>query len=173
MISIPIKQSIQIMQTYGTKSMLEIGCGKGGILSQFPFQTKIGIDHFEPYILEAKKHNPNDIFILGDIRNLYTYFTSCSFDTIIGFDILEHLTMLDIEKVILMSEEISKKLVIFFFPSGENSAYFITEDVDINPSMKHITVLEKSFFENKGYSTHIYPDYHGKGFDGCLAIKEL
>jgi 2-polyprenyl-3-methyl-5-hydroxy-6-metoxy-1,4-benzoquinol methylase len=173
MLSEPIKKTISIAQTYGVKSILEVGCGKGGILEQFPIEKKVGIDHFAPYIIEANNKYPEILFIKHDLKRLYELLPIPAFDMIIGFDILEHLEEQDMINLVVTCEELSKKVIVFFSPLGIEGLKAFTEDVDMNSRMKHITIIEEEFFKNRGYATTIYKNYHKQNIDAVLAIKEL
>jgi len=168
---IPIKKATQFMNLYHIGSILEVGCGKGGILAQFNAPVRIGIDYFRPFLEEAKKTYPGIIFLQHDVSVLPISLLAGSFDTVIGFDILEHLPGADMRALIQTSEDLARKLVIFFSPLDEPGLLMQPEDVEGNPGMKHVKIIRESYFLERGYTTFKYPDYHGVGITALLAIK--
>jgi len=173
MISEPVKRSIEMMNLYGVKNILEIGCGKGGILAQFHAPVRIGVDHFEPFIVEGKKNYRDIVFIKHDVYNLREIFQPQTFDAVIGFDILEHLEESRMINLIQLAEYLSRTLIIFFSPLDEAGFQKWQEPIEGNDSMIHKTIIRESYLKDSGYMTTVYQNYHGAGVHAMLAIKEL
>ncbi len=169
----PIKRATKLMQLYHVQSILEVGCGKGGILAQFHAPLRIGVDNFEPFLIYAKQTFPGPIFMKFDVRNLRDIFLEKSFDAVIGFDILEHLSEKDMLDLIQVCEEFARKLVIFFSPLDEKGLEIEPEAVEENPGMAHLTIIRAKIFNDKSYQVFLYPGYHKNGVTAMLAIKEL
>jgi SAM-dependent methyltransferase len=173
MICEPIKKSLEFMSLYNVQSILEIGCGRGGIISQFYAPTLVGVDNWEPALIKAKQEYSRPIFLKHDVTHLRGLFIEKSFDAVIGFDILEHLPNEDMVRAVEDCEEFAKKLVLFFSPLDEEGLNFHPVPEDSNPGMSHVTIIREGFFVERGYITHIYPGYHENGATAMLAIKEL
>ncbi len=171
--SLPVEKATEFIKLYNTESILEVGCGKGGILAQFNAPVRIGIDYFRPFLDEAKKIYQGIIFVQHDVTALSICFLAGSFDAVIGFDILEHLPENDMYALIQTCEDLAKKLVIFFSPLDEAGLMMHPEPVEGNPGMKHVTIIKERYFTERGYLTFKYPDYHGNGVTALLAIKEM
>ena len=174
-ISDPVKRSIELVNLYGAKSLLEIGCGKGGILTQFNVPLKVGVDNFTPFIEWAARNLSVDktFYIKHDVRNLFDIFLPRSFDAVIGFDILEHLPNGDMYEVIETCEKIARKLIIFFSPLDELGLDTSPAIDEGNKGMRHLTIMREQFFKDNGYKTITWPKYHANGATAMLAIKEL
>jgi len=174
MISKPIRECLTIMQLYNVQSILEIGCGHGGIIAQFHAPILIGVDNFEPAVIKAKQDYPRPIFLKYDVTQLRGLFIEKSFDAVIGFDILEHLEYEKMVQVVGDCEDFARTLVIFFSPIGQEALDNQPADEDGNPGMKHVTKVEEKYFTGRGYVSRLYSDYYKNSpARAMLAIKEL
>jgi 2-polyprenyl-3-methyl-5-hydroxy-6-metoxy-1,4-benzoquinol methylase len=171
-ISMPVKKAKEFMRMYDVQSILEVGCGKGGIISQFCVDVRVGIDNYRPYLNEGKALHPGVIFIRSNITELMDMFISPSFEAVIGFDILEHLPEDKMFAQIQVCESLAQKLVVFFSPLDEPGLKMQPADVEENPGMRHITIIRERYFIERKYQTFIFPDYH-YGVDAILAVKEM
>lgn len=174
-ISDPVKKAIELVNLYSVKSILEIGCGRGGILAQFNVPIKVGVDNFTPFMEYATQTYPtDDVFYLKyDVRKLSDIFLPRSFDVVMGFDILEHLPAGDMYDVIGICEKLARKLIIFFSPLDELGLAYPPEIVEGNNGMQHVTIIREQFFKDNSYKTITWPKYHATGATAMLAIKEL
>lgn len=109
---IPIVEFLRKNKKEGDK-ILEVGGGDIGI-SRFIDDKIIICD-----IGFGEKVNKNVIPIVGDARKLP--FDDDSFDYVVSSDMLEHISKEDREKVIKEMIRVSRKSVLFGFPSGEKS----------------------------------------------------
>jgi 2-polyprenyl-3-methyl-5-hydroxy-6-metoxy-1,4-benzoquinol methylase len=170
--STPVKDAMHMMNLYGVRSIAEMGCGKCGILAQFHAQTKVGVDHFQPYLDEAHRLFPEIILFNSDV-SLVEDFMPQTFDAIIAFDVLEHLEERRLSTFVQACELAARKLVIFFSPLDEAGLEMCPEDIDENPSMRHITIIRREYFRERGYKVLIYDHYWGVNQHAMLVIKEL
>lgn len=155
---------------------LEIGSGGGGILAQFDIPCKIGVDQWEPSLLESVRDYPSVIPLKYDISKLNEILLPKSFDLVIGFDILEHFEEWQIPALICMAEAYAKKAVIFWGPlESEPSENLFPE----NAGNEHRSVLTPEMFTVRGYETLLFPNYWVDRFRvdntvcGLLAFKVI
>ena len=97
--------------------ILDVGCGYSSPLRLVKKGSyKVGLDFFEPYILESKKLSIHDEYVLGDARDLP--FRTKSFDCALAIEVLEHLTKEDGLKMIKEMERVAKEKIILTTPNG-------------------------------------------------------
>jgi SAM-dependent methyltransferase len=169
----PVEKASELITSLGCSTLLEIGCGGGGIIAQFDVPCRVGVDHWKPYIEQARKDYPGIAFMKQDVRAMGVNFLPGSFDAVIGFDVLEHIPDDYMERVVLLCERIATKIVIFFFPLDEAGYERWQEELDGNPSMKHVQIMREQTFIDWGYNTIRYPDYAEPGITALLAYKEI
>ena len=100
------------------ETVLDIGCATGvyiDYLAQKGFKAT-GVDFVPDFIEYAKTHREGE-FLKADAAMLP--FKDSSFDTVILFDILEHL---DDEKVLKEATRVAKKRIIAAFPQKTNGS---------------------------------------------------
>lgn len=173
MICEPIKKTLEYMQLYNVQSILEVGCGRGGILAQFHAPVRVGVDNFEPYLIYAKQTFPGPIWLKHDVCQLRELFVEKSFDAVIGFDILEHIHEPQMQQLVQCCEDSARKLVVFFSPLDEIGLEVQPGPAEGNEGMRHVTIIREAAFQSLGYKTITYPDYYGNNATAMLAIKEL
>jgi len=176
--SLPVKKATELIKLYSAESILEVGCGRGGIISQFHASVRIGVDSNKDFIEEARRTYPGILFIEQVAAALPLIWYPGAFDAVIGFDILEHLPEVEMHNVIQNCEDIAKKLVIFFSPLDEAGLAMHPEGDNDVPGMRHVTIIKEEVFIQRGYSTFKYPHYfygthHGSNITAMLAIKEM
>jgi 2-polyprenyl-3-methyl-5-hydroxy-6-metoxy-1,4-benzoquinol methylase len=113
---------------------LEIGCGKRSYFhSQERKYTIIGFDIFEPSLIEAKNCGYIDKYIVGNVIEIEKYFKNKSYDTVVAFDLIEHLPKNEGYALIRKMQNIAKKRIIIFTPNG-----FVPQPPSIeNPFQEH------------------------------------
>ena len=171
--SSPVKKTNELLHLYNVQSILEVGCGRGGIIAQFSAPWRIGIDFNLELLKEAHKNYPDILFLQLDANNLPNIWLPGSIEAVIGFDILEHLPEPGMAALIQNCEDLAKKLVIFFSPLDEEGLAMQPAEADNAPGMKHIMIIREELFLKRGYSTFKYPNYHGENITAMLAIKEM
>jgi 2-polyprenyl-3-methyl-5-hydroxy-6-metoxy-1,4-benzoquinol methylase len=174
----PVREATRIMNLYHVNSILEAGCGKGGIIAQFNAPLRIGVDFYRSALMEARRDYPGILFAQQDVNTLPIFWLPGSFEAVIGFDILEHLAASEMSALIQNCEDLAKKLVIFFSPLDEAGLAMHPERVDDLPGMRHVTIIREEVFLKRGYKTFKYPNYYyGSQYENnitaMLAIKEL
>lgn len=71
------------------KTVLDLGCGYNSPLQYCNVQFSVGVELFEPYLLESYKKRIHDEYIKADITKLE--FKPKSFDAVVCIEVLEHL----------------------------------------------------------------------------------
>jgi len=176
--SSPVKKANELIKLYSVKSILEVGCGRGGIISQFHTNWRIGIDFNRDLLEEARKAYHGILFIQQDVVTLPNLWLPGSMEAVIGFDILEHLPEADMINLIQNCEDIAKKLVIFFSPLDEAGLAMHPENIEDAIGMRHVTIIKEEVFLKRGYATFKYPNYsygtqYQNNITAMLAIKEM
>lgn len=132
-----------------SKTILDVGCGDGLpmklIKLRRKFKKTVGIDIFEPYIRKARNQRIHDEYIVTDINKIPL--GNMSFDTVMAFQVLEHLSKNDAWKLLTAMEKIAKKQVIISSPIGEMHH----PAIDKNPYQVHRSLFYPEEFEKRGY----------------------
>lgn len=99
----------KLLKEYATGKVLDLACGSG-IYTNYVSELGLhatGLDNQPEFIKKAKQAFPKVEFRVGDVMKLL--FPKNSFDTVILFDILEHV---DDEKVIREAIRVGRRLII-------------------------------------------------------------
>jgi len=138
-----------------TKSLLDLGCGRGiiGILTRiyrYNIEKMVGVDIFNKYINFCRKHRIYDQIIKWDLRNLPLPFIDKSFDVVTLIEVVEHLPKALAINLIHEAERIAKKRVILSTPNG---AKFSMQELcyDNNPFQKHLCYFTVKELKKMGY----------------------
>lgn len=150
----------------GSKSILDVGCGKGEpmkfINRHKKFRT-MGVDVFEPYIEACKAKQIHDEYLMCNICNLP--FVDGSFDVVMCMEVLEHLEKEEGDKLIRDMERIARKQVILTTPVGK----FEQEEQELNPYQKHRSSWLPAELKSRGYRIRGYGLPLVGGQEGFLA----
>ncbi|MCU0285014.1 MAG: class I SAM-dependent methyltransferase [Acidobacteria bacterium] len=106
-------------QLANSETILELGAGKNSYLDklQKPFIiTAIDIDRSSLDI--AAENNVYDYYIKGDVTKLPSLVAPKSFDAVVAFDLIEHLTKADGRRLIEDMCHIALEKVIIYTPNG-------------------------------------------------------
>lgn len=87
----------------GSGRLLDIGCGGANYHFLFNFDEVYGIDPFSKAIAAARESNPNGCYIVGSGTDLP--FDDNFFNTITCFDVIEHLSPNNTNKLIYCSSK--------------------------------------------------------------------
>ncbi len=141
----------------GCKRILDLGCGKSSIVEHLNDEYySVGVDAFEPYLEESRQKNIHDEYVLSDIMSVN--FSEKSFDAIISFQVLEHLTSEDGLELIKRMERWTKKKIIITTPNG----FLSQEKYDDNDLQEHKSGWTPFEFRRLGF--------RGRGFSGLKII---
>lgn len=177
----PVELTHLLLAAHGTRSLLEIGCGEGGIIAQFDcIQARVGVDWSEERLTLARSHHPDIRFDFGDLHDLLELYPAHAFDAVIGFDIFEHFEEPDSWHILSMAEQLARHFVVAFGPLGEAGRIEYAPEPGIDGhGMAHLCALEESLWSAHGYATMVFPAYWARTFhshwtaDAMLAIKEV
>lgn len=137
-----------------TRSILDIGCGDAVpmrmIKSRRNITWSVGIDLFLPYLYQDKMYSTHNRFLTQDVMKIKL--EKDSFDTVICFQLIEHLKKHDALKLISKLEEISKNQVILATPIGE----MYHPPVDNNSLQLHQSYFTDTELRQMGYRTYKY-----------------
>ena len=97
-------------------AVLDLGCGYNSLLQYCEISFSVGVELFEPYLVESKKKGIHNEYIKADIRKVE--FKSRSFDVVTAIDVLEHLTKEEGYELIRKMEKWGSKKIIIFTPNG-------------------------------------------------------
>ncbi len=141
------KDRVQILKdsTKECESVLDLGCGKDSIIKYCNIKDSLGVDAFEPYILESRENKIHNKYILKNINDVE--FNPNSFDAVIALEVLEHLPKGEGMNLLKKMERWAKKKVIISCPNG-----FVSQDgYDNNSFQKHLSSWTPEEFREKGY----------------------
>lgn len=141
------------------QSFVELGCGtKSPAVEYVNNIYTLGIDGYLPSLLANKKSGYFKDYILADLTHLPL--KDNSFDCVAAFDVIEHLTKPQANKLIEDMEKISKKKVIISTPNGFNPKCHLEDD---NPLQVHKCGWTVDELSNRGYVVF--------GIDGVLSLR--
>lgn len=133
-----------------SKTFLDVGCGQGLPMRLIKLRYKninsVGVDLFKPYIDFCKKKKIYDKYLLCDIRKLP--FKNKTFDVVMSYQVIEHLTKKDALRLVKKMESLAKKIVIISTPVGKTSYH-----ADDNHLQFHKSFFYPEEFEKIGYKT--------------------
>jgi hypothetical protein len=98
------------------ESVLDLGCGPESGLSQCAIPFSVGVELYEPWLIESQGKSIHSQYILADIRRID--FKPKSFDAVLAIEVLEHLTKQEGCELIRNMEGWAKKKIIVTTPNG-------------------------------------------------------
>lgn len=129
-------------------TILDVGCGTGdpmGVINHDKNYKATGIDIYKPYLKECRERGYYSQLIEGDVRKLS--FKDRSFDAVVSFHVIEHLTKEEGLAMIKKMEKIAKKRVVIVTPLG----HLPQEEYDGNKHQEHISKWYPKDFRKMGY----------------------
>jgi predicted TPR repeat methyltransferase len=115
----------------GCERVLDLGCGRSSPIFFCSIPYSVGVEIFEPYLEESKNKCIHNQYMKADIRKLE--FKPKSFDAVVAWDVLEHLTAEEGLMLIKKMEKWARKKIIIFTPNE----YLWQDDYDNNPLQEH------------------------------------
>lgn len=132
------RQLISFVRKYASGSILDLGCATGNysvILKSLGYDVK-GADVNPEYVRRARERGIDTAVIDGQVP-----FLDKSFDTVICFEVIEHVADLDV--VLSEAKRLAKKIVLFTTPNSEH----VTELIQQGLMYEHFAELDhKNFF---------------------------
>lgn len=143
------------------KSLLDVGCGRGGPIEHINRKRKlfsVGVDIFRPYLLHCRAAGIHDDLVCCDVRLLP--FGQDRFDIVLCCEVLEHLQRYEAEGLVNDIELIACRQVIITAPVGRCHQ----EEYDANPHQAHKSTWVPQDFRRLGYSVR------GSGLRGMAGL---
>lgn len=130
------------------ESILDVGCGQGEPMKSINRHKRfytVGVDIFEPYLMQCRHQNTHDDYVLCDVRRLP--FKEKSFDLVLCLELLEHLEREDGERLLQTIEKVARKQAIVSTPVST----YKQEPYDGNPHQEHKYVWSPTEVKRFGY----------------------
>jgi len=177
----PAEIAASMVRRRGVGSVLEVGCGGGGILSQFAgVPIRVGVDFDEEELKKARGSYPGMEFYNVNITRLGEFFEDRLFDVVVASDVLEHFEKDVSWDVLRQMEEIATRFVVVWGPLGEEGMEDYNQSYEKDGSnLSHLCILKEGEFADRGYMTMVFPKYWQRYYrdvwtaDGLLAIREI
>ncbi len=131
------------------KSLLDVGCGRGGSIERINRKRKlfsVGVDIFQPYLLHCRAAGFYDELVRCDVRLLP--FGPDRFDIVLCSEVLEHLQRYEAERLINEIELIARRQVIISTLVGRCHQH----EYDGNPYQAHRSAWTPEDFRQLGYA---------------------
>ncbi len=102
------------------QTLLDLGCGANSPIRQLThkLQYSVGVDAFEPAIENSKAARIHNEYRLMNVLDIDREFEANSFDCVLAYDIIEHLSKEDGLRLVAMMETITRRKVIIYTPNG-------------------------------------------------------
>jgi SAM-dependent methyltransferase len=113
------------------RTVLDVGCGTNSPLGRFRrrYERTVGVDLF-PAAADSGIH---DEYRLIDILELDQEFEENSFDAVLAFDVIEHLSSSDVGKLLGLMERIARRRIVVHTPNG----FLPQDEYEGNPLQVH------------------------------------
>lgn len=131
-------------------SVIDLGCGFESILKSFNNKYKLGVDIFEEYLAISKAKNIHHEYLLENVLAERTLKLLKNFEAVICFDVLEHLTSEEAEKLITSIENSEPKFIAFRTPA----TFVIQDEYHNNPYQIHKSFINPDYFRKRGYKVY-------------------
>lgn len=130
------------------KTLLDVGCGKASPIKGFSKDIYcVGVDSFKPSLDQSAKDKIHNKYILANILEIRKSFATDSFEVVLASDVIEHLTKIEGEKLLIDMESIASKKVVIFTPNG----FLHQGEFDNNPQQVHKSGWTVQDFKMHGY----------------------
>ena len=141
--------------------ILDLGCGDLNINPILnckfnDFNEFVGIDAFK-FDNNYKIRNKKVVFKNKNLFEEIETYEENSFDIVFALDLIEHLTIEDGEKLLLIMKRLSRFNIIVFTPNG-----FVKQEDPINKHNCHLSGWSLDYFRSRGFKS--YPIYGFKFF---------
>ena len=150
----------------GFDTVLDLGCGYNSPIQYCKQRFSVGVELFEPYLLESKKKGIHNQYIKADIREIK--FKPDSFDVILCSEVIEHLKKKEGYELIGRMEKWAKKKIIITVPNG----YIWQDDLDNNKLQKHQSEWYAKELQNLGFKVYGMNGWEKlRGYKGLFKYK--
>lgn len=147
-------------------SVLDLGCGYNSPLQLCNVPFSVGVELFDPYLLESKKKGIHNEYIKADITKIE--FKPESFDAIIALEVAEHLTKQEGHELLGKMERWAKKKIMITTPNG----YLWQDGYDNNPLQEHKTGWNPGELRRLGFKVYGINGWKKlRGYKGEMTYK--
>ena len=129
-------------------SVLDIGCGANSQIQVCSIPYTVGVDMFKQYLYESKRKGLHTQYILCDVSKLEL--KEKSFDAVVAFELIEHLTKEEGYELIQNMERWARKKVIISTPKG----YVHQDAYHNNPFQQHKSGWDIGELEKLGFKVY-------------------
>lgn len=131
----------------GSDTVLDVGCGTESILERLPRRSHAtGLDGHLPAIERSRARGVHDEYLHADAAHLDL--ADDSYDAVIAFDLIEHLTKPDGLRLLADAERIARRVVVVFTPNGAVEQ----DEYDDNPLQVHRSAWSPADFRQAGFA---------------------
>lgn len=148
----PDRSSILKRALNNCESVLDLGCGKDSPLQFCHVKYSVGVDSFDPYLIESKAKKIHNDYIKSSLAECS--FKPGSFDAVLALEVLEHLPKEEGIRLIEKMEKWAGKKIIVSVPNG----FVPQEEYDENPFQKHVSSWVPEEFKKRRYQVY---GFHG------------
>jgi len=148
------------------RTVLDLGCGYNSPVQFFNVSYSVGVEIFEPYLIESFKKGIHSEYIRADIRKVN--FKPKSFDAVICIEVLEPLNKEEGIELIKKMEEWATKKIIITTPNG-----FLFQDAyHNNPFQEHKSGWTVKDFKELGFEVYGLGGWKRlRGYKGSLRYE--
>ena len=139
------------------ESVLDLGCGIMQATDEVKAKLILGVDIWDVYLDKIKDRFPTIKLSMEETDR----FIDNSYDVVICLDVVEHLDKELALKVIDECKRICRSKAFIYTPSefkDNMEAVDNAWDLGNNPHQKHLCVLSRDDFKNRGYNTRLVTD---------------
>jgi len=149
-------------------TVLDLGCGYKTPLQQCNVSYSTGVDLFTPYLEESKGKSLHNQYIRADIMQVQ--FKPESFDAVVAFEVLEHLTKQEGYELLSKMKTWARKKLIITTPNG----YLWQDGYDSNPLQEHKTGWNSGELNALGFKVYGMTGWKKlAGYKGTVKYKPL
>jgi SAM-dependent methyltransferase len=118
-----------------SRTILDVGCGANSPLRRFrhTYDRTVGVDLFAPALAESAAAGIHGEYRQLDVLKLDDAFEAGSFDAVVAFDLVEHLSEDDATVLFGLMERTARKRVVVHTPNG----FMPQTEYDENPLQVH------------------------------------
>lgn len=142
-----------VIETYlsGCETILDLGCGYDSPLTYMKgsYDTT-GVDIYKEALVESKKKGTHTRYKQYDIRMIKRAYPKKTFDAVVLFDVIEHLTRAEGEALLKDIKTMATKTIVILTPNG----YTDQDAYDGNPYQKHKSGWTLQDFRSRAYRVY-------------------
>lgn len=147
-------------------TVLDVGCGNSSVLQHLDVKSSTGVDAYAPWLEESRHKAIHDEYICAD---LCKFDTQKHYDTVISFDVVEHLEKQHSVKLVERMERWADNVLIVtpsgYAPGAESHVEDFTGDDDYHLELlSHKCYWTAAEFRKRGYTV--------RGMDGLRCLRK-